>query len=96
MSDYESDSDDPYLINAGLPSGNYYRIRRAIIRLEQKDLDLQTKIHDYQIQNQKLKEKLARLRVKAAETDKLEARFEKISSHLIESPTTQNPYSPAK
>lgn len=90
MSDTDSDSDDPYLINAGLPSGNFYRIRRAVIRLEQKDLALQNQIHDLEIENQKLKEKLARLRVKANETDKLEARFEKIYSPLVENTTTRN------
>ena len=77
--------EDPFLVDAGLSSGNFYRTKRAIIRLQQKDMDLKSRIRDLRIENQKLKEKLVRLRERAAETDKIEARFEQLSTIILES-----------
>ena len=76
---------DPFLVDAGLSSGNFYRTKRAIVRLQQKDMDLKARIRELKTENQKLKEKLVRLRERAAETDKLEARFEQLSTIIMES-----------
>ena len=86
----EDDANDPFLIEAGLPSGNFYRTKRAIIRLQQRDIDLKARIRELKTENQKLKEKLGRLREQAAETDKLEERFEQLSTIIMESRMMQS------
>ena len=84
------DTNDPFLVDAGLSSGNFYRTKRAIVRLQQRDMDLKARIRELRIENQKLKEKLVRLRERAAETDKLEARFEQLSTIIMESRVMQS------
>ena len=84
------DDNDPFLVDAGLSSGNFYRTKRAIVRLQQRDMELKGRIRELRIENQKLKEKLVRLKERAAETDKLEARFEQLSTIIMESRMMQS------
>ena len=84
------DDNDPFLVDAGLSSGNFYRTKRAIVRLQQRDMELKGRIRELRIENQKLKEKLVRLKERASETDKLEARFEQLSTIIMESRMMQS------
>lgn len=76
---------DRFLLDAGTNVGNHYRIKRAIIRLEQEDLDNQAKIRELRLQNEKLRTKLKRLHEQVGYTEALEQRFEQLSSIIMES-----------
>lgn len=76
---------DRFLLDAGTNVGNHYRIKRAIIRLEQEDLDNQAKIRELRLQNDKLRTKLKRLHEQVGYTEALEQRFEQLSSIIMES-----------
>jgi hypothetical protein len=76
---------DPFLLLAGTDMGNKYRRKRAIIRLEQIDVENAYIIRELRIENSKLRAKLKRLREMADQTGKLEERFERLSSIIMES-----------
>ena len=76
---------DPFLVNAGTPNGNLHRIRRAIVLLQQQDMANQAQIRELRIENEKLKSKLKRLQAQAEETEKIERRFDQLSSIILES-----------
>ncbi|EAX86638.1 hypothetical protein TVAG_339640 [Trichomonas vaginalis G3] len=80
---------DPYLIKQGQPKGKLYRTKRAIIRFEQVDAELQANIRELKAENAKLKEKLIRLRKRAAETDEIEDQYEQLSQVIMESRMTE-------
>lgn len=81
---------DPFLLDAGTNVGNHYRIKRAIIRLEQEDLDNQARIRELKAENDKLRTKLKRLHEQVGYTEALEQRFEQLSSIIMESRFTEN------
>ncbi|KAK8882959.1 hypothetical protein M9Y10_045606 [Tritrichomonas musculus] len=81
---------DPFLLDAGTNVGNHYRIKRAIIRLEQEDLDNQARIRELKAENSKLRTKLVRLHEQVSYTEELEQRFEHLSSIIMESRFTGN------
>ena len=83
------DFDDPYLLRTGLPGGNSFRLKRAIVRLQQQEIDNNARIRDLKVENKKLREKLARLREKANETDRIEEKFEAVSTCIMESTMIQ-------
>ena len=82
---------DPFLINAGTPNGNNHRKRRAIILLQQQDMANQAQIRELKIENEKLKSKLKRLQSQAKETEKIERRFDQLSSIILESKFMNSP-----
>ena len=77
--------EDPFLIEAGERNGNNFRIKRAIVRLESRELECSNRMRDLQKENARLREKLVRLREKALETERLEEKFEQLSTVIIES-----------
>lgn len=85
ISIFEEYEEDPFLIEAGEKNGNSFRMKRAIIKLEARELECSNKIKTLQKENARLKEKLIRLREKAAETERLEDKFEQLSTIIIES-----------
>ena len=76
---------DPFLLDAGTSVGNIYRTRRAIIRLEQEDLENQDRIRTLKLENEKLKTKIKRLQEQAGLTERMEQRFEQLSSIILQS-----------
>ena len=79
-----SSFNDPYLLHAGTDTGNSYRLRRAIIRMEQIDMDNASTIRELKLENAKLKAQLARLREEAEQTGRIEERFEQLSSIIMD------------
>ena len=80
-----SSFNDPYLLHAGTDTGNSYRRRRAIIRMEQIDMDNTSTIRALKLENQKLRAQLERLREEAEQTGRIEERFEQLSSIIMDS-----------
>jgi predicted RNase H-like nuclease (RuvC/YqgF family) len=76
---------DPFLLFAGTNQGNHYRRKRAIIRLEQMNMENSAKIRELRLENSKLRSTLARLRKQAEQTGRIELRFEQLSSIIMES-----------
>ena len=75
---------DPFLLDAGTSVGNHYRIKRAIIRLEQEDLENQATIRALRNENEKLRMMVKRLHQQAGYTERMEKRFEQLSSILMD------------
>lgn len=76
---------DPFLITAGTDVGNMYRMKRAIIRLEQQEMENSATIRELKLENEKLRSKLNRLNEQAGLTDRVEQRFEQLSTIIMES-----------
>jgi hypothetical protein len=77
--------DDPYLILAGTDHGNHHRRKRAIVQLEQIAIANAARIRELQLEKYKLRMTLERVRAQAEQTNRIESRFEQLSSIIMES-----------
>jgi hypothetical protein len=78
-------ADDPFLILAGTDQGNYYRRKRAIVQLEQIEMANAARIRELTLESHKLRITLKRLRAQAEQTNRIESRFEQLSSIIMDS-----------
>lgn len=81
----EKQFDDPFLLTAGTDTGNGYRRKRAIVRMEHIDMENTARIRQLRLENEKLRAQLTRLQTQAEETGRIESRFEHLSSIIMES-----------
>jgi hypothetical protein len=77
--------DDPFLLLAGSDWGNHARRKRAIVRLEQISMSNTATIRALQLENDKLRTTLERMRQQFEEAGRLHVRFEQLSSIVMES-----------